>query len=104
MMLNGAWYLAPTIACPGNRATTRQSWSSTRSARSSATTTLLWSGDLTATTYVASGCTATAVLETSVHGVVVHTSRSAPSSSDGAPSGTVSSGNLTVMAGSVTVW
>ena len=50
-----------------------------------------------------SGCTATAVLATSVHGVVVQTSRSAPGSSgrrlrrSGA-----SSGNLTVTAGSVT--
>ena len=41
MMPNGAWYLAPTIACPGNRATTRQSWSSTLPKRSSATTTRL---------------------------------------------------------------
>ena len=59
--------------------------------------------------YVSSGCTATAVLETSVHGVVVHTSRSAPSSwalagSDRVPAGTESSGNRTITDGSATVW
>ena len=42
------------------------------------------------------------MLETRVHGVVVHTSRSAPSSSGLAPSGRLSSGNRTVTAGSVT--
>ena len=42
------------------------------------------------------------MLETSVHGVVVHTSRSAPFSSGFAPSGRVSSGNRTVTPGSDT--
>ncbi len=54
--------------------------------------------------YISSGCTATAVLETSVHGVVVQTSRSAPGSCGLAPSGTVSSRNRTVTDGSATIW
>ena len=49
-MPNGAWYLAPTMVYPGNRATTLQSWSSTVPARSSATTTRFPSRDRTATT------------------------------------------------------
>ena len=67
------------------------------------------SRDLSATTYVASGWTATAVLETSVHGVVVQTSRSAPRSSGGVLAASPFTAarqqpNLTVMAGSDTVW
>ena len=69
----------------------------------SATTTVSWPPARRATTYVSSGCTATAVLETRVHGVVVHTSRSALASSGLVPAGTVSSGNRTVTPGSVTV-
>ncbi len=54
-----------------------------------------------ATTYSTSGCTATAVLETRVHGVVVHTSREVGCS--GAAAGPEVTGNRTYTEGSVTV-
>ena len=53
-------------------------------------------------TYSTSGCTAIAVLDTSVHGVVVQTSRSAPTRREFASSGTSVIRNRTVTDGSAT--
>ena len=112
---NGRWYDAPSSSAPRTVATTCQPSPRTRGQSALATTTLspsprsLPAGtvpcrppDRRATTYSTSGWTATAVLDTSVHGVVVQTSRSAPASSGFAPAGSLVIGNRTVTEGSAT--
>ena len=88
-MPNGGVYFAPSNSLPRSVVSTCQPSPSTRGHSASATTTLSPSPDSCgAITYSTSGWTAIAVLDTSVHGVVVQTSRSAPVRCGFAPSGT----------------
>ena len=100
--VNGRWYSAPSKSAPPTVASTCHPSPSTRRQSASATTTLSPVPDRLAITYSTSGWTATAVLDTSVHGVVVQTSRSAPARCGFAPVGTRAIGNRTMTEGSTT--
>src|SRR5262249_55743635 len=94
---NGRRYTVPASSAPVSREPPRQPSPSTLASSGSATTTgPPGSPGRSATTYVTSGFTATAVLDTSVHGVVVHTSRSVPAR------GPSTMGSRTVTDGSTT--
>ena len=79
---NGLRYAECSSAVPGKRSSTSTSPSSKTLPSSGSASTNVPCG-LRATAYRTSGCTATAVLDTSVHGVVVHTRKSAPCSAAG---------------------
>src|ERR671912_1232224 len=79
---NGRRYAECSSAVPGKRSSTSTPSSPSTAASSRSATTNVPCGpsaaERRATTYSTDGCTATAVLDTSVQGVVVQTSRSAP--------------------------